>query len=287
MAACSTQKNPMTLTEDKKQPAPPAQLIAVASGKGGVGKTHIAASLACCLGKVGQNVLLLDADFSLGNLDILLNLHPRFHIGHVLTGQKHLDEIVEPGPCGIDIIAGSSGVERMANLDERQRHRLYQELQQLREHYDSILLDSGAGIAKSVVDFCLRADQVMIVVTPEATSITDAYSFIKILIRNDYEGQMNIVVNMADNLRQGKMVYHRLASVTSQFLSQRIFCATVLLRDECLRLSVAQRQPVVLAHPNAPTSQALAALAQRLGRTYSSSTVRRQPILRKVVNWFS
>jgi flagellar biosynthesis protein FlhG len=271
----------------ERQPDQPAQLIAIASGKGGVGKTHIAASLACCLGKVGQNVLLVDADFSLGNLDILLNVHPRFNIGHVITGQKRLEEIIEPGPCGIDIIGGSSGMERLANLDERQRHRLYLELDQLRDRYDSVLLDSGAGIARSVVEFCLHADQVMIVVTPEATSITDAYSFIKILIRNAYEGQMNIIVNMADNLRQGKTVYHRLASVTSQFLGQRIFCATVLLRDECLRMSVAQRLPVVLAHPHAATSQALAALAQRVGRTYSASAVKPQPIFRKVVNWFS
>jgi flagellar biosynthesis protein FlhG len=277
----------MTLPVTNAQSNSPAQMIAIASGKGGVGKTHIAASLACCLGQIGQNVLLVDADFSLGNLDILLNVHPRFNIGNVLTGQKNLEDIVEPGPCGIDIIAGSSGIERLANLDERQRHRLDRELHQLRERYDSVLLDGGAGIAKSVVDFCLRADQAMIVVTPEATSITDAYSFIKILVRNGYEGQMNIIVNMADNLRQGKTVYHRLASVTSQFLTQRIFCAAVLVRDECLRMAVAQRQPVVLAHPQAPTSQALTALAQRLGRSYGSATVKRQPIFRKVVNWFS
>lgn len=264
----------------------PGKVIAVASGKGGVGKTNVAANLACCLAQAGQNTLLLDADFSLSNLDVLLNIHPRFHIGHVLTGQKMLEEIIEPGPCGVDIIAGTSGNERLANLDARQRYRLCQELDRLRLGYDTILLDNGAGIAKSIVEFCLHADQVMVVVTPESTAMTDAYSLIKVLFHNHYTGQVNIVVNMADNLRQGKTVYHRLAAVASQFLNQRVYCAAVLLRDERLRTAVANRRPVVLTHPGTSVSRALSALALRVSQERHPDP-HTKPLIKKVANWFS
>jgi flagellar biosynthesis protein FlhG len=126
----------------------------------------------------------------------------------------------------------------------------------------------------------------MVVVTPEATSMTDAYSLIKVLFRNHYTGQVNIVVNMAETLRQGKTVYHRLASVTSQFLQGRVFCAAILLLDERVRQAVANRRPLVLTHPTCPVVQALSVLAVRVGRSQRQHRTP-PPLLRKVVNWFS
>ncbi|MFC1765629.1 MinD/ParA family protein [Planctomycetota bacterium] len=263
-----------------------AQIIAIASGKGGVGKSNVAANVAICLASAGHQALLVDADLALGNLDILLGVPPRFNIGHAATGKRSFEEIVEVGPQGLDVVCGVSGMESLANLNELQRYRLMHELDRARERYETILVDTGAGIAKSVLCFCLQADQVLVVTTPEAPAMTDAYSMVKVLVRNAYQGQINVVVNMADNLSQGKQVYHRLSAVASRFLDTYLNCAGILLRDDYLRAAVCDRQSVVLAYPKAPVSAGLKTLAARLGRG-SHRHSNKEPFLKKVKHWFS
>ncbi|MHC4521710.1 MAG: AAA family ATPase, partial [Planctomycetota bacterium] len=173
------------------------RVLAVTSGKGGVGKTNVVTNLALCLAAAKKRVLLLDADISLGNLDLVMNVRPRYNISHVLSGYKRLEDIIQSGPNGLRIICGASGLDRLAEISEHEQRRLIQHLSGLQNETDVILVDTAAGIASSVVSFCLAADQVLVVTTPEAPAMTDAYGMIKVLVRKGYTGPISVVVNMA------------------------------------------------------------------------------------------
>jgi flagellar biosynthesis protein FlhG len=263
----------------------PAKVWAITSGKGGVGKTNIAANLAICLAASQKKVLLIDADFSLGNLDVIMNFNSKYNISHMLNGQKSMEEIKHTGPCGLEIICGVSGLEELANISEFQRQRLLSELVKLQNSADTIIIDTAAGISKSVVGFCLAADNVLVVTTPEATSMTDAYATIKVLVGNKYSGKISLIVNMAETIEEGKKTYRQITNVVRQFLNVHIYNAGVLLRDEKLSAAVRQRKPVVLAYPKAGITSSLVALAAKLGNT-SAATPGEDGFFRKFVDWF-
>jgi len=166
---------------------PAARVLAVTSGKGGVGKTNIAANLALCLAASRKRVLLLDADISLANLDLLMNLRSRYNISHVLSGQKRIEEIVLSGPAGLRIVCGASGLDQLADIGVHEQDQLLEHLSRLQQQTDAIVVDTAAGISNSVVSFCLAADQVLVVTTPEATAMADAYGMIKVLVRRAQE----------------------------------------------------------------------------------------------------
>ena len=229
----------------------PAKVLAITSGKGGVGKTNIAANLAICLAASRKRVLLIDADLSLGNLDIVLGVHSKYNISHLLNGQKSIEEIIYTGPEGMGVICGASGLEDLANIDEFRRHRLLRELSKLQSDFDVIVIDTAAGMSKLVVGFCLAADHVLLVTTPEATAMTDAYAMIKVLIVNRFVKRISLIVNMASTVAEGKRTYQQIANVAKQFLSTHIYDAGVFLRDERLSCAVRLRKPVVLSYPKA------------------------------------
>jgi len=263
----------------------PSKILAVASGKGGVGKTNLCANLSICLSNLGKRVLLLDADMSLANLDMVLNTHSKYNISHVINGRKQMEEVVHHGPWGVDMVCGTSGLENLANLGEFQQKRLVRELSKLQHAADFVIIDNAAGIARSVVSFCLAADHVLVVTTPDATSMTDAYSLIKVLHKNSFVGHMSLIVNMADSLDQAKKIYLQVAKVARQFLGLRIFYAGAVLYDQHLVSAVRGRIPVVCAHPKSKASHGIRELASRLGHA-SSSRNENPTFLRKVVNWF-
>ena len=197
----------------------PASVLAITSGKGGVGKTSIAANLAICMAASRKKVVLVDADLSLGNLDIIMNINSKYNISHMVNGQKSIEDIIHTGPEGIEIICGASGLEELANISEFQRHRLLTELSKLQNNSDAIIIDTAAGISRSVVGFCLAADHTLVVTTPEATAMTDAYAMIKVLVRNRFEGRISLIVNMADSQAEGKKVYQQVVNVARRFLN--------------------------------------------------------------------
>jgi flagellar biosynthesis protein FlhG len=278
---------PHTKTQDQSTNTPrQAKVLAVASGKGGVGKTNISANLSICLAQAGKRVLLMDADMSLGNLDVILNVHSRFNISHVLYGHKQLNEIIHHGPYGIDILCGASGMENLANLTEFQQSRLIHDMDRLQDNADVIIIDSAAGIAKSVVGFCMASDHVLIVTTPDATAMTDAYGMIKVLAANEFEGQMSLVVNMADTQAQAKKTYLQIAKVAKQFLGLTIYYAGSVLFDPNLVASVRARTPVITAYPRSQASASIRMLASRLSSASPSEKLRK-PFFKQVVNWFS
>ncbi len=262
-----------------------ATVLAIASGKGGVGKTNIAANLSICLAAAHQRVVLMDADLGLGNLDVIMNIQSRYNLSHVISGQKQLDEIVHLGPVGVEVLCGGSGVEALANLNTFQRQRLIESLDGLCQRADFMIIDAGAGIQASVVGFCLAADSTLVVTTPEPTAMTDAYAMIKVLAGNAYTGRIHLLVNMAQTVAEGRTVYRQISDVASRFLNTPVYEAGTLCRDEAVWSAVRCRTPVVLAYPRSPITAALKDVSVRLTRgTHEKS--QSDGFFRKVVNWF-
>jgi len=268
---------------DGRQPS--SRVLAVTSGKGGVGKTNISANLALCLAASDRRVLLLDADVSLGNLDLVLNVRNKYNISHLINGSKSVEDIIQTGPKGLRIICGASGIDRLADICEDEQHRLLRHLATLQDDTDVIVIDTAAGISGSVVGFCLAADHVLVVTTPEATAMTDAYGMIKVLVRKQYEGPISVVVNMARDAAEGRHTYQRLADVAKRFLHADLYYAGVLLKDERLCNAVRARKPVVLAYPRSQISSAFSALATRIGGIECGNR-NQGSFFRRVVRWF-
>jgi len=260
-------------------------VLAVTSGKGGVGKTNITANLAVCIAAQNQRVTVLDADLGLGNLDVLMNIQPRYNLGHVISGQRTLEQITHIGPNGIEIICGGSGIETLANLNSFQRQRLIDQMESLHNRADVILIDTGAGIHSAVIGFCMAADHTLVVTTPEPTAMTDAYAMIKVLSSKQYPGRISLLVNMACSRVEGKKVYRQIADVAARFLGIAVYEAGILCRDENLLTAVRQREPVVQAFPKADISRSFEAISQRLTQGTNKNIIK-DGFFRKVANWF-
>lgn len=261
-----------------------AVVLTITSGKGGVGKTSVAANLSICLAAAGKRVLLMDGDLGLGNLDVMMNLKGRWNLGHVVSGRKSLDEVIELGPCGVEVICGAPSSEDSANISHFQRESLIAELDKLQHRSDIIMIDTGAGIHAQVVTFCLAADHTLVVTTPEPTAMTDAYAMIKILAARTYTGRISLLVNMADTLLEGRKTYRQISEAASRFLNTAVYDAGVLCRDDLVGKAVRQRQPVVLAYPHATITDHFATIGARIGNVCRKSG-EKPGFFQKVANW--
>ncbi|MFA5291778.1 MAG: MinD/ParA family protein [Phycisphaerae bacterium] len=262
-----------------------AQILTVASGKGGVGKTNIAANLAICLAASGKRVAILDADFGLANLDIVLGISSKYNLSHFIKGVKRLDEISQPVCEGVDIYCGLSGVEHLTQMTDFTRERIVTALDSLADNYDIVVVDTAAGIGKTVMAFCMASDHTVLVGTPDPAAITDVYTLLKAMIINKYDGRTSLLVNMAHDVNQGKNIYRQIASAAAQFLNVKLNMAGVMLKDEHVVSAVRKREPVVLAYPKSAATKSLMAVAARLSRVPLSCSTE-EGFFRKVVNWF-
>ena len=239
-----------------------SRVIAVTSGKGGVGKTNVSVNLALAMGGKGKRVLLFDADMGLANVDVMLGLMPSYNLLNVLNGQKSLHEILIEGPEGIRIIAsGSGGVQELADLSEAQRTRFLDALLDLRNDSDVILIDTGAGLHRNVLTFALAADEVLVVTTPEPTALMDAYGMIKILFREKRNPVIRVVVNMAAGQGEADEAGKKLVILSKRFLDLDVDYRGFIPRDMGMVRAVKEQKPILLSSPMSPAALQLSKLA--------------------------
>ena len=246
--------------------AQPVRVIAVASGKGGVGKTNVSVNLGVSLSKIGHRVLLMDADMGLANVDIMLGLQTKYNLSHVLDGDKTLQEVIVEGPAGLKIIPAASGVRRMAQLTAMENAGIINAFSELNGELDILIVDTAAGIADSVVSFCRAAQEVVVVVTDEPASITDAYALIKVLSRDYQLTRFRLLANQSRTPEQGKILYEKLARVCEQFLDVSLDYFGSVPFDHDLRDAVQKQVPVTVYRPNSESAKAFKNLAQKVDR---------------------
>ncbi|MEL0046619.1 MAG: MinD/ParA family protein, partial [Deltaproteobacteria bacterium] len=207
-----------TTTSDSNR----VKVLCITSGKGGVGKTNISINLSIALASMGRKVFLLDADLGLANIDVLLNLTPMYTLEHVLSGEKSINDIILDGPGDIKILPASSGVVEMTEMDRDQQVHLFRKLGEIEKEIDYLVIDTGAGIAPHTLRFVANSDEVLIVATPEPSSMTDAYSLIKIMVTRYQINKFRVIANNVVSPAEGRQVYERLQKVTRDFLQTEI-----------------------------------------------------------------
>ena len=244
----------------------PPQVITVTSGKGGVGKTNVVANLAIALSRAGKRVLVLDADLGLGNIDVLLGLTPKYTLEHVLSGTRSLSEIMLEGPSGIRILPASSGLAQLTALSEPQHQILQSELEQVSHLIDILLIDTGAGISSNVTFFAAAAQSIVVVISPEPTSLTDAYALMKVLLRQYRERRFHVLVNLAKSPNEAARVFAKLEVAASRFLQISIEYLGAVPLDDYLPLAVTQQRAVLDRYPQAPSSRAFLSLTEAVDR---------------------
>jgi flagellar biosynthesis protein FlhG len=250
---------------------PRASVIAITSGKGGVGKSNVAVNLSIKLASVGKSVVLLDADLGLANADVLCNIDLPFNLSHVIARKKELEEVMVTAPGGFKLIGGASGLARMADLTDFDRHRVVEALRAVEHSVDRIIIDTGAGISPNVLSFTRAADDVLVVTTPEPTAITDAYAVIKVIAKDGVDRRISLLVNQVRNINEAKLVHERIAKVAKNFLGVNVLDAGHMLADEHVRRAVVQRVPFLLSAPRCGASFCVTQLAMRFEQGIASA----------------
>ena len=240
------------------------RFIAVTSGKGGVGKTNIVANLSVSLSELGKKVVVFDADFGLANLDVLLGLTPRYHLGHVLYGDKRLDEIMVQGPEGIQIIPASSGLQQMSELTLLQRNRLVDSFRHLDMEMDYFIIDTAAGVSRNVLHFLVSAGEVFVVSAPEPTAIVDAYAIIKLILAENSDKPIRVIINSVKTAEDAYEVFCQINSVVKRFLNREIDYLGYVERDNHVQRAVKSQTVVTHRFPNAPASRCFRNLARQI-----------------------
>jgi flagellar biosynthesis protein FlhG len=240
------------------------KIFGVTSGKGGVGKTNLSANLAIQFALMGKRVLIFDADIGLANLDVILGCPTPWKLQHVLSREKTLSEIVQNGPGGIRFIAGGSGIESIVHLQGATGEQFLNELDALSSDYDVLIFDTGAGIDDNVLTFLSASDEIILIATPDPASMADAYATAKAMYITRPMAVVKVVVNMVDNEKQAKMVFHKLQSVISQFLGKDLLYLGHVRMDVDAMAWIRQRQPYSLADPKLKASQDVRQLAASL-----------------------
>ncbi len=265
---------------------PRASVIAITSGKGGVGKSNIAVNLAIRLAAANKRVVLLDADLGLANADVLCNVDLPYNLAHVIARKKEMSEVMCNAPGGFRMIGGASGLARMADLTDYDRQRVIDALTELEASADIILIDTGAGINPTVLQFTRHADHVLVVTTPEPTSITDAYAAIKVVTRDGGDRRVSLLVNQVGSSQEARAVYERIARVARNFLGVTVLDAGHCVSDEHVPLAVRRRTPFVLGSPRCPASQCVAQLAMRLERGVINAHDHNGGFFNRMSRWF-
>jgi flagellar biosynthesis protein FlhG len=248
------------------QPVSPT-VIAVTSGKGGVGKTNISVNLAYALGARGARVLAIDADLGLANMDIVMGMAPVHTVADLVHGDADIDEVVIGGPDNVWLLPGASGQYDLAQLDDDGRRALFAAVDSLDHRFDAIVVDTGAGIGSNTVGFAAAAKDIVLVVTPEPTSVADAYGMLKVLCTRCAVRRVRVLANMVGSAAEGEQVYRRLLGLAERFLNIGLDYLGAIPKDPAVSRSVMRGEPVVKAYPRCPASLAMLEIAETLARS--------------------
>ena len=247
---------------------PQARVLTITSGKGGVGKSNTAVNLAVQLSRLGKRVIIFDADIGLANVEVMFGAIPKYNLSDVIYKGMSMRDIITKGPMNIGFISGGSGVVGLNNLTREQILGVVQRLSELDSLADIVLIDTGAGISDSVMEFVIASPEVLLITTPEPSSLTDSYSLIKTLYRNldfNYKDTViNVIANRVNSAADGQAVFDKLSSVVSQFLSWNINYLGLVPQDTNIEKAVRQQQVVSIYDPQAPSAQAFAKIAESL-----------------------
>jgi flagellar biosynthesis protein FlhG len=238
--------------------------LAVTGGKGGVGKSNLSLNLALELGLLGNYVALLDADFGLANIDLLCGAVPDFHLGHVLTGLKDLDEVTIDLADKVRLIPGGSGIEELANFSIAATPHIFARMRAMEENLDFMIIDTAAGIADNVSGVLASASEVVVVVTPEPTSIVDAYATIKLILRHSPTKPIAMVVNNIIGVGEAGQVFQSIRAAVRGFLDREIEFLGMIPHDSQVREAIREQVPVVQFAPNSSASRAIRLIAKQL-----------------------
>lgn len=243
-----------------------ARVVAVTSGKGGVGKTNVSVNLSIALAALGKKVVLVDLDLGLANADILLDLNPRYNLSQVLVGRKTIEDVTLPAMGGIRVVPGASGVERLANLSDVERESLLASFEVLHRDADVIVFDTGAGISLNTTAFLAAADDVVVVTMPEPTSVVDAYAVIKMLSRENDRGDIHLLMNHCSGRDEAEKYANGIVVTANKLLNTYVEKLGYIVTDPRVPQSVRARRPFLLAHPGCPAAACLRSIADRFLR---------------------
>lgn len=240
------------------------KMITLASGKGGVGKSTVTVNLAIALSHLGMRVLVVDADFGLANIDVMLGVQTKYNLSHFIRGQRRLDEIVHIGYDGVRFISGGSGLSELLQLDDRQLARLMKGLTRMDMPVDYILFDAGAGINDTLMQMILACSETIVVATPEPTSILDAYALIKTIVANDSNQQIDVIMNRAESKKEADHVLRGFTEVLSRHLSKSVNCLGHIINEPDVPRSIKRQTPIIISAPDSRFSRDIDAIARNL-----------------------
>lgn len=242
----------------------PVKVIAVTGGKGGVGKSNLSINLSVALAEMQRRVVLMDADLGLANVDVLLGLRPQFNLSHVLKGERNVRDILVNGPCGVKIVPASSGFQNMAQLSNAEHAAIVNSFSELEDQLDILIIDTAAGISETVMSFVRAAQEVVVVVCDEPSSITDAYGLIKILNTNYDTFRFRVIANMTHSTQEGKHMFNKLNGVCEKFLDVSLQYLGQVPFDENVRKAVKRQKALMEFAPRSKAAQAIKVLAQKI-----------------------
>ncbi len=269
------------LREFVKKTKPAGRVLAVTSGKGGVGKTSTSVNLAIALAAQGKRVIVLDADLGLANVEVLMGLNSLYNLQHVIDGERRIMQILVKGPGGIQIVPGTSGLAKLADLGAAARQNVLTGLKELQENSDFVIIDTMAGIGQNAVRFAAAADEILLVSTPEPSSIVDAYATVKTIAGIRADAAFRLVVNMVLNQEQAQAVAANLTRVSQQYLGINLGYLGYIVRDPHVSQGVMQTSPFTISFPNAPATRCMHELAGKIIRQRSEADPQKAGFFRR------
>lgn len=260
------------------------RIIAITSGKGGVGKTNLAVNMAIAYAQIGKKVILIDGDLGMANVNVLLNIVPQYNLMHVINKQKKMSEIILDTEFGFNFIAGANGFSKIANLSVDELDNFAQEFASL-SNADVIIIDTGAGIANNVLQFVAAADEVYVVTTPEPTAITDAYGIIKIITTELVNRELNLklLVNKVHTADEGKKISERIINIVGQFLNYKVDYIGFVYADPVVEQSVIRQKPFMIVNPTSKPAQCVKHIVGRIEKTDLSAENGVSNFLKKIM----